>query len=107
MIRQMLTLAAAAAILAGCNGDPEQEADGGNGSAASGEVLEGSISDEMIPLDQLRSQPPRAAPEPGEESSGAGSAPAGQPADAAAEPEQPAEDSPQPEPEAPSEEPQT
>lgn len=31
-----------------------------------GELLEGTISDEMIPVDELRSQSPRAAPEPGE-----------------------------------------
>jgi hypothetical protein len=33
---------------------------------ASGEVLEGSISDAMLPLGDLSSQPPAAAPLPGE-----------------------------------------
>ncbi|MCR2834708.1 hypothetical protein [Parerythrobacter lacustris] len=49
---------------------PESE----EAAGVQGEVLEGSISDEMIPADELRSQSPRAAPEPGE-SGAAGSDP--------------------------------
>ncbi len=41
--------------LAACGGDPGPSADGGS---ASGEVLEGSISDAMLPLDTLQSQSP-------------------------------------------------
>jgi len=39
--------------LAACGGDPAPSADGGS---ASGEVLEGSISDAMLPLDTVQSQ---------------------------------------------------
>jgi hypothetical protein len=49
--------------LAACDSsDPEQAS--AAGGRAEGEVLGGTISDEMIPLDQLRSQSPplRAAP---------------------------------------------
>ena len=49
-------------LLAGCGDDQPQG--GGDGRNASGEVLEGSISDAMIPLDQLKSQAPPAKPEP-------------------------------------------
>ena len=46
-------------LLAGCGGDAPAD----DGRAASGEVLEGSISDDMLPLDRLRSEPPRFASE--------------------------------------------
>jgi hypothetical protein len=36
---------------------------GDDAGAASGEVLEGTISDSMLPLDTVRSQPPLAQPE--------------------------------------------
>ena len=50
----------ALALLAACGG----EAPAGNDSrAASGEVLEGSISDEMLPVDRVRSEPPLEDPE--------------------------------------------
>ncbi|NCP15128.1 MAG: hypothetical protein GW858_13355 [Sphingomonadales bacterium] len=45
-------------LAAGCSDDPASTAE--QGAAASGEVLEGSISDAMIPLDQLESQAPLA-----------------------------------------------
>lgn len=56
----------AAAMLAACDGEAPVE-DVATEGEASGEVLEGTISDAMIPLDDLRSQPPfeevpRAAP---------------------------------------------
>ncbi|GAA0284055.1 hypothetical protein GCM10009127_26870 [Alteraurantiacibacter aestuarii] len=52
-----MTLCGPVLLLAACSDDPDavQESDG---REASGEVLEGSISDEMIPLDQLQSQAP-------------------------------------------------
>ena len=53
------------ALLAAC-GDAAIAPDDDAARAASGEVLEGSISDEMLPLEDLRSQPPVAAPLPGE-----------------------------------------
>jgi len=62
-------------LLAACDsGAPV--ADDEASRAASGEVLEGSISDNMLPLQDLRSQPPVAAPLPGETVA----APAGSPA---------------------------
>ncbi len=42
--------------LAACGSDPAPTADGAN--TASGEVLEGSISDAMLPLDTVQSQSP-------------------------------------------------
>ena len=45
-------------IAAGC--EDQAAAPGPQGEAASGEVLAGSISDAMIPLDQLESQGPLA-----------------------------------------------
>ena len=41
-------------LLAACNAEPERSAD--DTRDARGEVLEGTISDEMIQFDQLRSQ---------------------------------------------------
>ena len=68
-------------LLAACSQEPAPAQD--NGRAAAGEVLEGSISDEMIAYDRLRSQPPLAELQPGEE----GAAP-----EAAATPGDPAGD---------------
>lgn len=45
----------AGAVLTGCGGDARE---GDDDRMASGEVLEASLSDEMIPLDRLNSQPP-------------------------------------------------
>ena len=61
MIDKRLLLAMPAfALLAACGG----EAPTGNDSrAASGEVLEGTISDEMLPVDRARSEPPLEDPE--------------------------------------------
>lgn len=42
-------------LLTGC-GDNAEETD--DDRSASGEVLEGTISDDMLPLEKLRSQPP-------------------------------------------------
>ncbi|BBC72099.1 conserved hypothetical protein [Altererythrobacter sp. B11] len=68
------------ALLAAC-GDksaPEQ----GEG-AASGKVLDGTISDGMIPLDEVTSHPPLLAPEP----TGGAATPAADASDAASEAE--------------------
>lgn len=43
-------------VLAACGSDPSPSADGAN--TVSGEVLEGSISDAMLPLDTVQSQSP-------------------------------------------------
>lgn len=55
-ITSVLTGAAVtgALLLASCNAEPERSAD--DTRDAGGEVLEGTISDEMIQFDQLRSQ---------------------------------------------------
>ena len=60
--RLSLSLAACAllALLSACGGDAPDE---GDGRAVSGEVLEGTISDAMLPLDTVQSQAPRAEPE--------------------------------------------
>lgn len=44
------------ALLAACQGEKAPEA----AKKAGGEILKGSVSDAMLPLDQLRSQPPLA-----------------------------------------------
>ena len=46
------------ALLAACNEEPTDD-----GRAASGEVLEGTISDAMLPVDRVRSEPPLEDPE--------------------------------------------
>jgi hypothetical protein len=46
------------ALLAACNEEPTDD-----GRAASGEVLEGTISDAMLPLDRVQSEPPLEDPE--------------------------------------------
>ena len=56
--RPLLPLAIAA-LLAACGDEPAAD----DGRAAQGEVLEGTISDAMLPLDTVRSQPPLAQPE--------------------------------------------
>ena len=53
---RLFAAAALVALLAACNGDAPQEGE------VTGEVLEGTISDEMLPLDRVRSEAPRADP---------------------------------------------
>ena len=53
---RLLAAAVLAALLAACNGDSPQEGE------VTGEVLEGTISDEMLPLDRVRSEAPLADP---------------------------------------------
>lgn len=50
-------------LLSACGEEPASETEGDN-REASGEVLEGTISDEMLPVDEVRSQAPLAAPDP-------------------------------------------
>ena len=47
------------ALAAGCDGNSSEP----RNTAASGEVLEGTISDEMLPYSELRSHPPLADPD--------------------------------------------
>ena len=58
MTDKRLSLLLPLALLAACNDAP---ADGSR--AASGEVLEGTISDAMLPLDRVQSEPPLEDPE--------------------------------------------
>ena len=46
------------ALLAACGEEPADD-----GRAASGEVLEGTVSDAMLPLDRVQSEPPLEDPE--------------------------------------------
>ena len=66
------------ALLAGCGEEPVAEPSDNDGRAAEGEVLGGTISDAMLPLDTVRSQAPRAVVE--------SEAASGEPTDAAATP---------------------
>ncbi len=70
--------------LAGCG-----KSNDGAGATAAGEVLPGSVSDAMLPLDTVRSQPPLApmAEESGEKKERKPASPGGgQPSEAASEP---------------------
>lgn len=64
-----LTLAVPLLLLAAC-GDEGEVSTENDGREASGEVLEGSISDAMLPTDQVRSQAPQRAPDPAAPASG-------------------------------------
>jgi hypothetical protein len=59
-VKRLLLALPAFALLAACGGNAPANNDG---RAASGEVLEGTISDEMLPLDSVRSEPPLEDPE--------------------------------------------
>ncbi len=89
------------ALLAACGGESADQ-----GQVVSGEVLEGTISDAMLPVDQVRSEAPLEDPEAfaaAQEKAGA-AAPRGARPDAEAEPAQPDADEDEAE-EAPAEEP--
>ncbi|RIV85054.1 hypothetical protein [Aurantiacibacter zhengii] len=57
IIRTMAVAAPLLLALSACNDEPEVDTQD-DGREASGEVLEGTISDAMLPLDQVRSQAP-------------------------------------------------
>ena len=63
----LLAAALPALLLAGCNS--QKAKDENDQRTASGEVLQGTISDAMIPLAQVTSQPPRLKEQPSEEAS--------------------------------------
>lgn len=65
------------ALLAACGGK-EDSAAGNERETAAGEVLPGSISDEMLPLDKVRSQSPPQKDAPSSKATGA-AAPAASP----------------------------
>lgn len=93
-VRLAIIAPVAVLLLAACGEDAAPET--AQGGAASGEVLPGSISDDMIPTDALRSQGPQIVETPASAASGAAVAESEEAADAAepvvaAEPEAAAE----------------
>lgn len=60
MIKHAFPLIAAATLLGACSDDPEPATPVADDASAAGNVLEGSISDDMIPLETLKSQSPPA-----------------------------------------------
>jgi len=52
-LKRPILVLPALALLAACGGEASDD-----GRAASGEVLEGTISDAMLPIDRVRSEPP-------------------------------------------------
>ena len=82
---RLLAAAFFAALLCACGGEAPQEGE------VTGEVLEGTISDEMLELEQVRSRAPLADPSPAAD----GQAPAADGEDTATEePEPDAEEAP-------------
>ena len=83
MIRRLPLAFVVLTLLAGCGGDKSPQ---GDGRTASGEVLQGSISDDMLPLDTLTSQAPpmKEQPKAAPAASPAEAAPAASPTEAAA-----------------------
>ena len=75
------------ALLAACDEEPTDDS-----RAASGEVLEGTVSDAMLPIDRLQSEPPLEDPEAFREAQqeAAADAPDGEAGAGAAEGEVPA-----------------
>lgn len=84
--KRLLCTLPALALLAAC-GDGASDSDG---RAASGEVLEGTISDAMLPVDRVRSEPPLEDPEAFAKARSAASGAVGEAAEGedAAEPDQ-------------------
>ena len=96
MKRTSIALLALATPLAACGDDPAPIADSTEDAGAQGEILGGTISDAMLPVDGLQSQSPSMASDDDDSDDGgapASSAPASESAPAAT-PE------PEPEPEA-------
>jgi hypothetical protein len=58
-VKRLILALPALALLAACGG----EAPADDSRSASGEVLEGTISDTMLPVDRVRSEPPLEDPE--------------------------------------------
>lgn len=60
MKARLLAAACTALLLAGCGGGKDKA----DQRTASGQVLQGTISDDMLPLATVTSQPPRMKPQP-------------------------------------------
>jgi len=63
-MRRLAIISVAMGMLAACGGDAEAPNNTSDNSQAEGEVLGGSVSDAMLPLDQLQSQSPSIEPTP-------------------------------------------
>ena len=87
------------ALLAGCGDEPVAEPTDNDGRSAEGEVIGGTISDAMLPLDTVRSQAPPMTEESATEAD-ASSGNAATPADSGEAEPAAATDEPEPEPEA-------
>lgn len=59
IVKRLIPALSAVVLLAGCGSEPADD----DGRAASGEVLEGTISDAMLPVDRVRSEAPLEDPE--------------------------------------------
>ncbi len=59
MKAKLIVFCAAAALLSACGDEPVAEV-AEEKATAQGEILEGTISDDMLPLESLKSQAPRA-----------------------------------------------
>ncbi len=69
--RPAFCLVAGAIMLSACGSDaPSEETEAEAGRGAKGEVMGGTISDAMIPLDQLKSKSPHITEEPTPPSTG-------------------------------------
>jgi len=55
-VKRIIAIVPCLLVLAACTSEPSPRADNSGDAAASGEVLEGSISDAMLPLDTVVSQ---------------------------------------------------
>jgi nitrous oxide reductase accessory protein NosL len=65
IVRPLKILLPGAALLAACGGEtPSEKTPVEEGRDAQGEVVGGTISDAMIPIDRLRSQSPAVRPAP-------------------------------------------
>ncbi|WP_098104201.1 hypothetical protein [Novosphingobium sp. PC22D] len=80
--RAGLVLGASLALLASCGGDKKASE---GGAAAGGQILDRSVTDDMLPYDTVRSRRPLLAPEAGQTGSGAAIAAGGTAADAEGE----------------------
>ena len=97
--RTTLGLVLGVALLSACGSEtPPEETTAEADRNAQGEVLGGTISDDMLPLDRLRSQAPSISESPSAPSTGDSSADAAPEQEEAAEPAPAPEPAPEPEP---------
>lgn len=90
-MNRSIAMAALVAALAACSGEPTGERDNSGQRRAEGEVLGGTISDAMVPLESVRSQSPslRAIEQTGDGGEGEGEGEGDAQADEAADPSAP------------------